>query len=106
MIEDNQSEPQSNTKVNIHALLARKARHIHQQMMNMPTTPVGKPVYDGFLRRVASYQRAHTTYDYAVIITQCTEAIDTQHIADDMRACYTWLAWVARWQLDAIVAKQ
>lgn len=106
MTNNDQNNPLQNRNLDIYGLMSAQARQLHHQIMTMTTRPMGNPGYDHFLSRVASYQRARTAQDYAIIVTQCTQALDTLQLAEDMRACYTWLAWIARWQLEAIVDRQ
>lgn len=96
----------SDRHLNIQAMLAAQAEHIHQQMMTMPTDlPIGRD-YDHWLQLVACYQQARTAADYAAIVADCTVAIDHTPGMPAIYACYSWLAWVARWRLEAIVGQQ
>lgn len=92
--------------LDIPALLATQAEYIHQRMMTMPTDlPIDRD-YDHWLHLVARYQQACTAVDYAAIVADCTDAIDSKHSTPAIYACYSWLAWIARWQLEAIVGQQ
>ncbi len=74
--------------------------------MTMPTNlPIGRD-YDHWLQLVVHYQQAHTAADYAAIVADCTAVIDSKHSIPAIYACYSWLAWIARWQLEAIVDRQ
>ena len=96
----------SDNHLNIQNLLATQAEHIHQQVMTMPTNlPIGRD-YDHWLQLVAHYKQAHTAADYAAIVADCTAAIDSKHSIPAIYACYSWLPWIARWQLEAIVGRQ
>lgn len=88
------------------ALIDAKAQQLHDRLMATPTTPTGDPVYDRFFRYVASYQQAKNPGDYATLAAQCTEEVNTPGLRADMDACYTWLAWLARWRVETIVRKQ